>query len=365
MLPLVSLLHFIFALDARLINFTIDDTYGDERTMIYVFYTLATLESTGFRFDLDSERPVLYQGFPRGGAGGGEYSFNQLVFQSKQLLHSQHELRMQMLEHGSNCFDYAIYTADDGVLSEISQTAQATHVLSSTPSSNASDTATPIRPKRPSSFNIKAVVGASVATAAFALAIVAWFCVRRRRRREGQPAALPDHAAAGAQATDDGAADDPEAEIHHRAAQLGKHDTMARSCTSGFGALQLAQDGQDITPFVVLPDPDFAAPVAKDTKFRWGAEITAFEPQPGPEMRPPKLTNGRTQLESRDNTQTPPRDADDAAAVRAQLERVLAENERARAENERARAEIEMLRQAVEPPPYSDGGHKPERNGDR
>ncbi|EJD46564.1 hypothetical protein AURDEDRAFT_123995 [Auricularia subglabra TFB-10046 SS5] len=163
----------------------------------------------------------------------------------------------------------------------------------------------------------KAVTGATAAIASSAaLAIGAWFCVRRRRKK-----------------------------IRH---------------------------SEQAAPFTAQPNPELTAAVEKDVKSRWddasGAAVEPFMAPADPAVRIPEPKDDKTQWEAGPSTlegPTPPSpvagasDIEGTVAMRAELARVRAENERARAENERVRAENEILRQAVEPPPYSDG----ERSG--
>ncbi|EJD46562.1 hypothetical protein AURDEDRAFT_164387 [Auricularia subglabra TFB-10046 SS5] len=373
MLALLALLPFLLLCGACSVNITIDDTYGDERTgsrpqysppdawyllmntpygneevdigkfhfdlrvsfsnsifvgditltfngrpwpferwqfvdsfsgtMIYVYGGISADRVADFVFILDSElRPGAWQNTSDDGVDPSSWLYDQLVFQSPLLPQGQHTLKAETNRHWRVCFDYAIYTveeADNSDSSTRTDTAPQETVESSTG-----------RGRRP--IDAKAVAGATTAVVAVVIAIGAWFCIRRRRRRtrrSGQPAPFVAHSS------------------------LELVAPAEKSDTSWWSDANKAA----IAPFTLQPDAAPAPQKAKDDKMRWEAMFG-----------PSDSSASRVHVESANMGVM--------AAIRAELERVREENTRAHTESERTRAayerEIERLRQAVEPPPY-------------
>ncbi|EJD46569.1 hypothetical protein AURDEDRAFT_123999 [Auricularia subglabra TFB-10046 SS5] len=294
--------------------------------MIYMFYGWFGIISSVLEFYLDSasipEKLDVRNSSNRDGREPVLMGYNQLAFQSKKLLHDIHTLRV--VTHNSDvCFDYAIYTADDDEPPETGQHTQSPHRHSESalPSGSSTGGNKPVARHGHQLFNRKAVEGATGAAASIALAIGAWVCVRRRRKTTRHSEQTVPFTA------------EPNPEL---TAPVEK-DVKSRWDDAGRAA---------IVPFMTQADPAVQVPESKDDKTRWeqGPSAVATSSQPQFPLAESSETEETADIKA------------ELARVRAENERARAENERARAENERARAEIEMLRQAVEPPPYSDGG---------
>lgn len=359
MLALLVFLSFLPRQDARLFNVSIDDTHGDALTglkpqysppsqwssvagappadgwydpsqlyngtctlnwigagnvsltftgtRIYVFFAISAAAEPDLTFYLDADPAPAGQYAAPDGSGVFRLRYNVLAFQSIQLAHGRHTLSMQLADAQDAFFDYALYTSGE---------ADPTPTVQELPSPTTA-AAAPIRSHhRP--LDLRAVAGACAGILAAALAPCAWYWARRRARR-----ARPS-----------------QSHTHRSALQCEPGLVGVRSREAERTAASEEEHGS-ITPFVGQTNRAVPQAEAKDIKTRWGA------------------------APSEEAVATPPlamASAEDVdGSIRAQLASVCAENERARIAYER---EIEMLRQAIDPPPYSDGGES-RRRGSR
>ncbi|EJD46488.1 hypothetical protein AURDEDRAFT_123955 [Auricularia subglabra TFB-10046 SS5] len=245
----IALLLILLGCSARLVNFTVDDEYGDLRTgrpveyssvsvgqanswhnssnkvpfhpatvagldwdrlqngtfsltpsgsAIYVFFVLYSGESTNLTWSLDdipTDEPFTYKKSTEG-QDNGYYTYNQPVFRRNNLSYGHHRAVVSTFPGDENnyiyaLFDYAVYTAEEDPNPPRSSTA----TIGSTESSEAKPTiSAPSPPQQRQTQRISAkVIAASLSGGIFIIAGIAC-CVwlRRKRRRANATVAWSD-----------------------------------------------------------------------------------------------------------------------------------------------------------------------------